>query len=240
MVSNRGLKLPDNIVYRIPRRRQFPLGTASGLRLLGLIFGLLLIAGAAKSWAQPSGRLETFTAPDGTFSFRYPGLLIQCQQKVPGYYWTPAENCAAYHAVCDGEASEDSTAIACFAYPRNKFTNTGAFEAATFSVEIVNQAVTEKDCLSGPADRIFIPRPHLTIHGVSFAVFEFGEGGMNQSVGGHMYRVFHGGKCYQMGINVAGASAHVFDPPERELTKADWAEVNRRLEQARDSFRFLK
>jgi hypothetical protein len=236
--------LADSILYRIPRRGLFPFGAASALKLLRLVFALHLIAGAAKSWAQNSGPLETFTAPDGTFSFRYPRLLIHCQQKAQGtgegYYWVPAESCAAYHPVCDGEAAEESTAIACFAYPRNKFTNTGAFEAATFSVEIVNQAVTEKDCLSRPADQIFIPRPHLTIHGVSFAVFEFGEGGMNQSVGGHMYRTFHRGTCYQIGINVATASAQVFDPPERELTKADWAEVNGRLEQARDSFRFLK
>ncbi|MGP0020057.1 MAG: hypothetical protein ACLPHP_15910 [Candidatus Sulfotelmatobacter sp.] len=232
--------MADSIPYRIPRIGHFPFGAASALKLLRLVSALHLIAGAAKSQAQDSGPLQTFTAPDGTFSFRYPSLLIHCQQKAQGYSWTPAETCAAYHPVCDEEASQESTAIACFAYPRNKFTNTGAFEAATFSVEIVNQAVTEKDCLSGPADQIFIPRPHLTIHGVSFAVFEFGEGGMNQSVGGHMYRTFHRGTCYQMGINVATASAQVFDPPERELTKADWAEVNGRLQQARDSFRFLK
>jgi hypothetical protein len=39
---------------------------------------------------------------------------------------------------------------------------------------------------------------------------------------------------------VATANAQTYDPPERELLKDDWREVRGRLEQARDSFRFLK
>ncbi len=202
---------------------------------------LLLTTYATTSWAQSSQEsLKTFTAPDGAFSLRYSSQLIVCQQKPAGSgSWSPAENCAAYHPVCDGEASEDSTAIACFAYPRNQFTNTGAFEAATFSVEILNANVTAKACLAGPADQIFQRRPPLKINGVTFSAFEFGEGGMNQSVGGTLYRTFHRGKCYQLGINVAMASAGVFDPPERELSKSDLHEVNGELERVRDSFRFL-
>jgi len=204
------------------------------------LFTFFLMAGAAKSWAQNLSP-EIFTAPDGMFTFRYSSLLIHCQQKAQGtgggYHWIPAENCAAYHPVCDAEAGEDNTAIACFAYPRSKFTDTGAFEAATFSVEMVNQVATEQDCMSGPEDQIFVKRPRARINGVSFAVFAFGEAGMNQSVGGHVYRTFHRGKCYQMGINVATANV---DPPDRKLTRADWVEVNRCLGQARDSFQFLK
>jgi hypothetical protein len=236
--------MSDNIPDRTSERQNVPFRETSASRFFCLFSAFFLMAGAVTSWAQLPDRLETFTAPDGTFTFRYSNLLIHCQQKAQGtgdgYYWTPTDTCAAYHPVCDGEAGQDSTAVACFAYPRNKFTNTGAFDAATFSVEIVNLVVTEKGCLSGPADQIFVPRRHLTIHGVSFAVFEFGEAGMNQSVSGHVYRTFHLGKCYQMGINVATASAQFFDPPERDLTKADWAEVNGRLERARDSFRFTK
>jgi hypothetical protein len=197
-------------------------------------------------WAQhPTDSLKTFTAPDGAFSLRYSSQLIQCQQKQQGtgdgYFWIPSENCAAYHPVCDGETGEDYTAIACFAYPRNKFTNTDAFEAATFSVEIIDHVANEKDCLAGPPDGSFQPSDRaVTIHGVRFTVFEFGDAGMNQSVGGKMYRTFHQGKCYQLGVNVATASAQTFDPPARELTKEDWHEVQGRLEQVRDSFQFLK
>jgi hypothetical protein len=201
-------------------------------------------ASSATSWAQPpADPLKTFTAPDGSFSFRYSSQLIQCQQKKQadgGYSWIPAENCAAYFPVCDDEVGQESTAIACFAYPKNRFTNSEVFEAATFSVETMDRITTEKDCLSAPPDKIFVGRSGVKIQGAAFAAFEFGEGGMSQSVGGQIYRTFHGGRCYQLGINEATASAQAFDPPARELTKSDWRQVEGGLEQARDSFRFLK
>jgi hypothetical protein len=213
-------------------------------RLPGVLF---LVVCAATLWAQrPTHPLKKFTAPDGAFTFRYSGQLIRCELKKQGtgdgYYWDdPGEMCAAYHPVCDGSVYQDHTPIVCLAYPRNKFTNTAAFEAATFSIEVMNNAATEKDCLAMPFDQALGARQSTTtIHGVSFAVFEFGEGGMNQSVSGHVYRTFHVGKCYQLGINVATAQAQVFDPPARDLTKSDWHEVNGRLEQARDSFQFVK
>lgn len=222
-----------------------PLLEASSKRsALSLLSALLLMVSAASSWAQSRDLPKTFASTDGVFSFRYSRQLIQCQQKKQasgdGYYWIPAENCAAYHPVCDGKTGEDNTAITCIAYPRNRFTNTSAFEAATFSVEIVNQIATAQGCLAGPADQMFSARPAVRIHGVSFAVFEFGEGGMNQSVSGEVYRTFHRGRCYQLGINVAMANPGVFDPPARELTKGDRREVKSQLEQARDSFRFIK
>jgi hypothetical protein len=115
-----------------------------------------------------------------------------------------------------------------------------AFEAATFSLETMDRITTEKDCLSGPPDEIFVGRSSVKIQRTAFAAFEFGDGRMSQAVGGHIYRAFHGGKCYQLGINQATASAQTFDPPARELTKGDWLQVEYGLEQARDSFRFLK
>jgi hypothetical protein len=63
---------------------------------------------------------------------------------------------------------------------------------------------------------------------------------MNQSTVGDVYRTFHKGKCYQLGVNVATANVDTDDPPQRELTDADLREVNGTLEQARKSFRFLK
>jgi hypothetical protein len=205
---------------------------------------VLFVVSSTTSWAEhPADPRKTFTAPDGSFSFRYSSQLIQCQQNKQadgGYSWIPTQNCAAYFPVCDDEVAQQSTAIACFAYPKNKFTNSVAFEAATFSVETMDRITTEKDCLSGPPDAIFVGRSSVKIQGTAFAAFEFGEGGMSQAVGGHIYRAFHGGECYQLGINQATASAQTFDPPARELTKGDWLQVEGSLEQARDSFRFLK
>ena len=91
-----------------------------------------------------------------------------------------------------------------------------------------------------PPDEIFRRQKDVTIHGVSFAVFEFGEAGMSQGVSGDVYRTFHRGKCYQLGINLATANAQTFDPPATEFTKDDWREVQGKLKRALNSFRFLK
>jgi hypothetical protein len=178
-----------------------------------------------------------FTDPDGAFSFRYSNQLIDCEQKPQ----QSKQACVAFAGVCDqliGE-EENQTSKACFAYPRNKFTDSPTFASATFSVEVVDHDATKNSCLGGPpedADK------HGTaiIHGVSFAVFETGEGGMNQGTFVEVYRTFHGGKCYQLGIDTAGSADGVFDPPVKELSDSDWREINGTLEQARKSFRFLK
>jgi hypothetical protein len=79
-----------------------------------------------------------------------------------------------------------------------------------------------------------------TIRGVRFKILEFAEGGMSQGIDTEVYRGFRRGTCYQLGINVATADSHAFDPPARQLTKKDWHQVKGSLEQARDSFRFTK
>lgn len=202
------------------------------------------------SWAQSHAEaLKTFTAPDGAFSFRYSNDLIHCEHKMQGfgedYYWTP-DICTAYEPTCDELADpfHGQTSIACFAYPKNKFTDTEAFEAATFSVEVVAEQTTAKSCLAGPnlkgprGEGLDVDKLGTTrINGVSFARFELGEAGMNQGVDVKLYRTFHKRKCYQLGIDEANAAAVLFDPPAKE---ADWGEVEGMLEQARKSFRFLK
>lgn len=188
---------------------------------------------------------KIFTDPDGGFSFRYSNQLIHCEQKKQqvggGYYWTEVNTCVSFAGVCDDliGQQENQTSKACFGYPRNKFTQSPTFASATFSVEIVDHDATEKSCLAGPpedADK----HGTAVIHGTSFAVFETGAGGMNQDTEADIYRTFHEGKCYQLGVNRATIQDGVFDPPVRELSDADWREINGTLEQARKSFRFLK
>ena len=120
-----------------------------GLYLIPFCLAVFSMASSAQS---PADSLKTFTAPDGAFSLGYSSQLIACQLRhhVDGeaYSWTPAENCSAYFPTCDGETGPDYTAIACFAYPRNKFPKTESFEAATFSVEMFDHIATEKDCLA--------------------------------------------------------------------------------------------
>lgn len=175
---------------------------------------------------------KTFTDPDGAFSFRYWDNLIRC----------PADECNAYHPTCDEilapENSQEQTSVVCLAYPKNKFTDTPAYESATFSVEIVNHKATKASCLAPPEGAY---QPGTTkINGISFKTFEIGDAGMNQGVDVRAYRTFYNGKCYQLGVNVATAIGEVFDPPVRNLTDTDLREINGKLDQPLRSFRFLK
>ena len=190
------------------------------------------------SWAQSD--TKTFTAPDGAFSFRYWNNLVRCKQLEGEYAWDPPEICMAYVPVCDDlQGRERQTSVACFAYPRNKFTDTPAFEAATISVEVVDDRNTEKKCRDDP-NSTEEPAGTVRINGVSFAVFEGGDSGTGQSTEGHIYRTFHRGKCYQLGINVATSDVTTNEPPVRELKQSDLNEVQGKLQQAVNSFRFLK
>ena len=119
---------------------------------------------------------------------------------------------------------------------------------ATFSVEVVDEHTTAKSCLAGPDLKdpqgfgLDVDKRGTTrINGVSFAVFEFGAGAMNQGTDVVAYRTFHKGKCYQLGVNFATANnPEDFDPPIRALTDKDENQINGPLEEARKSFRFLK
>jgi hypothetical protein len=201
----------------------------------GLIVALLLISVGPASWGQrPKHSLKTFTAPDGTFQFTYSSILTQCklqpQRSGDGYYWAQPE-CSAYIPLCEGVPDQP---IACIAYPHNRYTNSDTFDGATFSVEETGE--NERDCLNPPDTNA----KEIVIRGVKFRAFESADVAMNRARDARGYATFHHGKCYNLGITVVTTNAQVFDPPAKELTKKQWDEVNRRLEQARDSFRFLK
>jgi hypothetical protein len=131
----------------------------------------------------------------------------------------------------------------CFAYPATEFKDYPTFEAATFSVAMIETARTERQCFSELLDEA-IDKPGTAkfarISGVRFRVFQTFGAAMNQGVKGHLYRRYHRGSCYQLAINIETASAGVFDPGVKELSQKDWAEVNGRLEECLQSFRFLK
>ena len=212
-----------------------------------VIAGWLAIAGvvfAQKAASPTASALKVYTSPDAAFRFTYPGLLIHCEKRPQGagYVWVQKE-CAAYFPACDETLSLELSkkkATVCLAYPRNQHTNSDTFEAATFSVAQIEEARDRSSCTLPKLDQIDRKKPGAKIGGVEFSAFETGEGGMNQGVTAEIYRTFHADKCYELTIAVVTANAGAFDPPARELTKADWDEVNHRLDQARDSFHFLK
>ena len=129
------------------------------------------------SWAQShSAELKNFTAPDGAFTFSYSGL-IDCERNREAE--DDSRFCFAY--LCDDvvdRAEGDLKSIACFAYPRNKLTNTPAYQGATFSVEVVDGNATEKSCPAPKIPDVFDERVgSTTIHGVSFEVLSYGTVG---------------------------------------------------------------
>ena len=78
------------------------------------------------------------------------------------------------------------------------------------------------------------------INGANFTVFATDGAESMQRLVGHAYRTFHRNKCYQLEINIVLAYASVFEPPAKELPKEDWDDVNNRLKECLNSFRFLK
>jgi hypothetical protein len=214
-------------------------GARRGISLGAACAAVALFTSGGFGQAAPD-RLLTFTDPDQAFSFRYSPDLIECVHKGVKID-APAENCSAYFPVCGGEMNDDATVIACLAYPKNKYTDTGVFEAATFSIEILSKIKGKSACLSELPDTDFKQKkPATSDHGVSFRVFEGGEGGMNQSGDWLVYRTFHLGTCYQLEFDSAMANSGVFDPPAAEITKEGWNDITQKLEQPRKSFCLLK
>ncbi len=194
--------------------------------------------------AEAENALKTFFGAE--FTFQYASLLVPCEKKEQGtgdgYYWAQP-SCNAYFPVCDDDASAGSETVVCIAYPREKFADAPTFEAAAFSVATISGVRSDKECLSGPQD--WLPEWKKstgieTINQIKFKVFEVGEAGMSQGVSGQLYRAFHENKCYQLSIRMANANEGAFDGDIVEFTKEDLDEVHSRLEQARDSFRFVE
>ena len=142
--------------------------------------------------------------------------------------------------VLDDEADPNHNTLACFCLSSQSIYEYSSIPSGGVAVGVIG-AQEEKKCLAGSpnwnVDRIAKP---AMIGSVLFNVYLTSSAGMSQGIDATIYRAFHAGKCYQLSIAMAQANAKVFDPPVRELSKQDTEEVMRSLEQARDSFRFLK
>jgi hypothetical protein len=204
------------------------------MRLLLIIF-LIALPALAQDATSTASQLKTFTSPDGTFQFTYPDILIRCELRPEAggaHAWVQQE-CVSYHPVC-GNGVDPDDPIVCLAYPRDRYTNTEAFEAAAFSVS--ETTISEKECLSDEVRKGKI----VVVNGAKFYFNEDSDAGMNQAGHSKDYVTFHNGRCVVIATAVATANPGVFDPPAKAMTEQDWAEVYGKLNQARDSFRFLK
>jgi len=122
-----------------------------------------LVCGLAMAGSAQSS-LKTFTSSDGLFRFQYADMLVNCaphqtptgaqergasEEAPPGTSISDA--CVSQGADCDGPGS-GGRAMACFAYPKERFKDKPAFVAATFYVSEILSAKTEEVCLKGSPD----------------------------------------------------------------------------------------
>jgi hypothetical protein len=78
-----------------------------------------------------------------------------------------------------------------------------------------------------------------TINGVHYGVFEIGDNWAGGSQWGPIYRTFHGGKCYELGLQTAMARAYD-EEVMKKFTKQDAQDVDTKLKGALRSFEFIK
>jgi hypothetical protein len=188
---------------------------------------------SALACAQASQK--TFTSSDGVFRFRYPEMLMDCMVKRSA----TSDSCLSQGALCNGPGSEGTTK-ACFAYPRERLKEKPMFVAAAFFVSDIESAKTQSQCLKPSPDWLLISSKGITrINHVSFASFEIGDNWAGGGQSGPVYRTFHRGECFELGIQTVISRA-AYDPDgHNNLTDQDLSEVDGPLKEALHSFVFL-
>jgi hypothetical protein len=213
-----------------------------------LVCGFAIFGSAQQS-------VRTFTSPNGLFRLQYSDVLINCMPQQPPTSPTkssaseenqpmvlsPSDSCISQGAICDGPGSEGN-ALACFAYPKERFKDKPHFVAASFYVSEIQSAKTEKECLKGSSDWFVINSKAgtTTINHVSFTTFEIEDNWAGGGQTGPAYRAFHDEKCYELGIQTVLSRAEYDPGTVKEFTEKDRSEVEGRLRQALTSFVFLK
>lgn len=213
--------------------------------LVVLLAGGLAIAGSAQQ------SMKTFTSPLGLFRFRYPETLVNCTKRhttdatresgIPGVDHPLPDSCAGQEALCAGPGSNGTT-LACFAYPKEKFKDKPHFVGAAFFISEIQPARTESECLAGSPDWLVTNSKvePTKINGITFKAWDIEDNWAGGGQSGPVYRSFHHGKCYELGIQIAISRAE-YDPGTfKEFTEQDRSEVDDRLRQALNSFVFLK
>src|SRR5579863_6667006 len=221
-------------------RRAFPMKTI--VMLLICWWGITVSA---------QNSVKTFTSPGGLFRFQYAEALVQCiprqSPSVPGKSDALESNqpvpdsCASQGAICGGPGSSGNV-LACFAYPKKDFEDKPHFLAAAFFVSEIRSAKTQAECAAGSRDwNVISSKTQPTmINGVAFKEFEIEDNWAGGGQNGPVYRTVHGGRCYELGIQIAISRAEYDPGTVKEFTEEDRSEAVRRLTQALNSLVFLK
>ena len=99
---------------------------------------------------------------------------------------------------------------------------------------MLKEQTTESACLSGSHAQ--------TINGAQFKTSTDGRAGMGSAQDSSVYRTFHGGKCYELDINISQQDGTGYDPGQvpKGFGVKQAVVVQMRLEQALRSFKFMK
>lgn len=185
---------------------------------------------------HPQSAKTTYVSPEGTFRFDYPKSLVQCRRSPDqSNWWIPAESCESFIPICFSASGDSESTVACVAYPANDMKGTN-FEGAAFSVSELKSSNTEHKCRSVGEDSRTAPITTQAINGVKFTVTETVGVATGHGENGLIYTNFHQGKCYELDITIASASAGYSDQP---LKPFDFENVRGTLKMVLDSFKFL-
>ena len=190
---------------------------------------------------SPAQTLKTYESADGVFRFKYSKVLIDClplltQGKAQS---SVVDACMSQAGVCD-DGGSDARTLACFAYPKDKFQGKPTFIAATFFVAELPGLKTEQACLQRSPYWMVTGTRTATLDGVHFTVFEIGDNWLGGSQWGPIYRTFHAGKCYELGLQTAMEHGGYDDEVLKGFSKQDEQEVDTKLKQPLHSFEFVK
>jgi hypothetical protein len=210
-------------------------------RLLLVLATTVFVSGLLSSQQQVNHQSTKikFTSPDGVFRFEYPDSLVTCKKDAQqSGRWKPEESCEAYIPVCSDVHGDSAGTRMCVAYPASKMRGTN-FQAAAFSVNRLQQANTEAECL-----RVAEPPPHWkpshaeNINGVKFNVTHTDGVATGNLIDGYLYRAFHRNNCYELDIRISFSNPANFDPGT--VKEFDQDLVQHDLKAVLETFEFTK
>ena len=184
--------------------------------------------------------MKTYKSADGAFRFKYSSILVDCSPLLTtGKAESPVMNaCMSQGLICN-DGGGDAETLACFAYPKDKLQDNSWLVAATFFVAEAAKLKTEKGCLQKSPNWMVTGTRTATISGVHFTVFEIGDNWLGGGQWGPIYRTFHRGKCYELGLQTAMSRGGDDEEITKKSTKQDTQDIDTKLKAALHSFEFV-
>jgi hypothetical protein len=114
------------------------------------------------------------------------------------------------------------------------------FAGSAFFVARIEGETTKTDCLKGSSQWLVSSTRKLRVNKTSFARFEIGDAWAGGAQTDYVYRTFHRGVCYELGITGTERHDGLDSDTTQEFTREDQEEVDRTLDEPLRSFRFSR